>query len=393
MSSRHGAEALIDRLFQESHRFDFFQAVRILEQFFSETPDQASADARAEVGRDATPSEEIVRFRTLASQSFPPSAITSIESRPANTADDSKQNPPPEMTVGFMGLTGPQGALPQHYTTLLLARIREDDFSSQEFFDLFNHRLISLFYRAWEKYRFQTGFERARADSDESDSDWFTQCLYNLIGLGHSGQRNRMQPDDRAFVYYSGHMGHLPRTAVGLERILAEYFDLEVCVEQFQQHQVELAAENCWRLPDSTNRLGLNNSLGEATVLGTRVWMVQSRFRVRLESLDYQQFRRFWPDGEFKRVQGYVAEEQRKPDPRAFLRICEELAIAPEDACMIGDTPTDLATANNAGARFLGVSWGFRTHDDLVAAGAETIVATPGEVIVALGLSESEPRL
>lgn len=95
---------------------------------------------------------------------------------------------------------------------------------------------------------------------------------------------------------------------------------------------------------------------------------------------------RFWPHGEFERVQGYVAEEGRKPDPRAFLRICGELGVAAEDACMIGDTPTDLTTAQNAGSAFVGVSWGFRTHDDLAAAGAETIVATPADAIVALGL-------
>jgi phosphoglycolate phosphatase len=102
--------------------------------------------------------------------------------------------------------------------------------------------------------------------------------------------------------------------------------------------------------------------------------------------------RRFWPEGEFERVQGYMAEEGRKPDPRAFLQICEERNVEPADACMIGDTPTDLETAKNAGAQFLGVSWGFRTHDDLVAAGAERIAKTPREVIVALGLG-SDLRL
>src|SRR5262249_46381664 len=100
---------LADRLFREPFAFDFFQAVRLLEKLY---PD------RVAVGRGATPNAEVVRFRAHLSLSFPPSSIYDLT--PA--ADPSR---PPVMTAVFLGLTGPSGVLPRHYTELMLRLQRE----------------------------------------------------------------------------------------------------------------------------------------------------------------------------------------------------------------------------------------------------------------------------
>ena len=88
----------------------------------------------------------------------------------------------------------------------------------------------------------------------------------------------------------------------------------------------------------------------------------------------------FWPAGCFDAVYGYVEEDQRKPSPHYLHRICANLAVSPADTWLIGDTPTDVATARAAGAVPIGVTWGFRTRADLEAAGAERIVDRPDEL-------------
>ncbi|HEX8089073.1 MAG TPA: type VI secretion system baseplate subunit TssG, partial [Blastocatellia bacterium] len=166
---------LIKTLFDEAYRFDFFQAVRLLERTYPQ---------RQPLGRNGHPSREVVRFRTRVSLDFPPSQIHQINGTIAG--DD---NQPPEMMVAFMGLTGPLGVLPHPYTELLLERVRYQDNALWEFLDLFNHRMISLFYTAWEKYRFPIAYERAGPDR-------FTEYLFDIIGLGTAGLRGRLGMQD-----------------------------------------------------------------------------------------------------------------------------------------------------------------------------------------------------
>src|SRR5205807_1948138 len=130
--------SVADRLFAEPFAFRFFQAVRLLERLDPK---------RLPVGRSARPEKEVVRFVAHLSLSFPPSELFDL--RPG------EGDAPPQMTVSFMGLTGPSGILPRHYTERLLRLEREgkgpEIGAFRGWLDLFNHRLISLFFRAWEK--------------------------------------------------------------------------------------------------------------------------------------------------------------------------------------------------------------------------------------------------
>lgn len=90
--------------------------------------------------------------------------------------------------------------------------------------------------------------------------------------------------------------------------------------------------------------------------------------------------RAFWADSVFACVQGYTDDVRRKPDPHYLLRICEQLAVDPRKTWMVGDTPTDVETARRAGAVSVGVTWGFRSRDDLAAAGADMIIDRPEDL-------------
>lgn len=288
------------RLLSEGYAFGFFQAVRLLERLHPE---------RAPVGRSAAPAQELVRFRAHQSLSFPPSEIYEIV--PAG-----EQLRCPAMTVSFFGLTGPSGILPRHYTELLLRLRKEGRFAEKDalrdWLDLFNHRLISLFYRAWEKYRFYIPYERK--DYSLLAPDTFTQCLLSLVGLGLPALRNRLtltvlrdapsqaqdgppeqllgKVEDLSVLHYAGLFAHRPRTAVGLEAILNDYFQAPIRVRQFQGQWLKFEPSNQTRLGKEDG----NSKLGADLVIGERVWDVQGKIRICVGPLRYEQFLEFLPD-------------------------------------------------------------------------------------------------
>ena len=96
-------------LVDEPYRFEFFQAVRLLEKVFPE---------RRAVGRNAMPNEEVIRFRSRIALDFPASEIHEITETEAPRSGDSRL----EMMVNFMGMAGVSGVLPQPYTDLVLDR-------------------------------------------------------------------------------------------------------------------------------------------------------------------------------------------------------------------------------------------------------------------------------
>lgn len=100
----------------------------------------------------------------------------------------------------------------------------------------------------------------------------------------------------------------------------------------------------------------------------------------------------FWTDNTFGAVYGFFDEERRKPSPHFALKICEELEVSPADTWVIGDTPTDVETAIRAGATAAGVTWGFRSREDLTAAGAHLIFDTPAQLLDHLFDSQAQRR-
>ena len=299
---------MIDSLLRDGYRFDFFQAVRLLERHYQQRAQQSPDRRRYPVGQDY-PLREVAHLRALPSLGFPAQMIDSVGETDelALHGDD----PLLEMTVTFIGLFGPSGVLPQHYTSMLLSRLREKDYALRDFLDLFNHRTISLFYRAWEKYRLPFMYERSHFHADEDDL--FTFCLYSLVGLSGQSMRDRSGIDDEAFLYYSGHFSHRPPTASALERMVAEFFDLPIAVEQFCGGWLRLPPGELTRLQSVKSRQSYNY-LGDSAVIGERVWDVQGRFRIVVGPVTAEQFRNLIPSGDaigplVKMARSYVGIE------------------------------------------------------------------------------------
>jgi type VI secretion system protein ImpH len=284
-TGRRTDPSLEEALFACGYEFEFFQAVRLLARI--------SAD-RKPVGSTAKPKDEILRFGQLGSfrdvrearlsMAFPASAVHAIERIP--DSDD-----PVSMTVTFFGLAGTQGVLPLCYTEWMIARRAAKDGTLAAFFDLFNHRLISLFYRAWEKHRLPVLYELAAVRGQRPDP--FTQYLFDLIGMGTSGLRGRMRVQDESLLRYAGLIGQRPLSAAALRGILRDCFSTPVEIEQCLGDWYELEeADRCYLAPESQR-----NQLGEAAFLGDEVWNQQSLFRVRLGPLGLDRFLEFLPNG------------------------------------------------------------------------------------------------
>jgi type VI secretion system protein ImpH len=261
-------------LFEEAHRFDFFQAVRLLERLYPH---------RRPVGRDARPSAEAVRFQSHVSLSFPPSAVRDI-----GRGDENGQA---LMTVAFMGVTGPLGVLPRHYTELIADRLRKKDRTLRDFLDLFNHRLVSLFYRAWEKHRVTIGYEGAR--TAQQTDDRFSGYVFDLFGMGTAGVRNRLGVPDRALLFYAGLLAQVRRSATTLEGLLQDYFGVPVTVVQFVGQWLRIAPHNRSRLGGRQH----NNALGVSAVAGSRSWDQQAKLRIQVGPLTVAQYDELLPSG------------------------------------------------------------------------------------------------
>jgi type VI secretion system protein ImpH len=257
-------------LLDEPYRFEFFQAVRLLEKIFPE---------KRPVGRAAMPHEEVARFRSRIAIDFPASEIHEFR----ESADEKTGAEKLEMLVNFMGMVGVSGVLPQPYTDLVLDRNRHRDTAMWAFLDIFTHRSVSMFYRAWRKYRFPVGYERG--------NDAFTGYLFDLVGLGTKGLRGRMSLPDESLLPYCGLIAQKPHSCNAIENVLSDYFGAKAKIQQYCGQWLVLEKSDYTRLGQQ------NSKLGVSAIAGTRVWDQQSKFRVRMGPLDFKQFQAFLPSG------------------------------------------------------------------------------------------------
>jgi type VI secretion system protein ImpH len=254
---------------EEPFAFDFFQAVRLLTRML---PD------RQPVGGFSDPGKEAVRFGAAPDLGFPPGQIGDLEW---------PEGAQPRMDVNFMGLTGPQGMLPLYYSVLLRERLRAHDSSMRAFLNIFNHRAISLFFRAWEKHHFTIGYERG-------DEDSLSAHLMDLLGLGTPGLAGRQAIPDEALLFRSGLVAGHSRSASGLRALLIDYFNVPVEIEQFvgRWHSIDKNTQ-CWFGDTGSD----SERLGFGTVVGDEIWDQQSAVRLRLGPLTLPQYLEFLPGG------------------------------------------------------------------------------------------------
>lgn len=264
---------LKERLLKDCHHFSFFQAVGLLESLLPE---------KKPLGETLAPFEEPVRFTSKPGFVFPSCDISKME-----YGDESK---PVDMEVSFMGLVGPSGVLPHWYNEQVLERLRNNDHGQNSFYNIFNHRLISLFYLAWKKHRLCTRYK-------PGEKDRVSNYFLCLTGLGTSGLIDRIGlPENSLVHYYSGLLSrHTPSSSVAIEAVVSYFSGISAKVEQFIERLLPINQE------DQTQMGMANCQLGIDAVCGSYVWENQTKFRVHLGPMGFDDFFRFMPNGKMLR--------------------------------------------------------------------------------------------
>ena len=269
------ALAFFEELQREPSRFDFFHALRTLECLCADLP---------RLGRAHLPGDEPLRLAQPASVVFAPSTIAQFEQRTASGV--------PRMDVLFMGLLGPQGALPAHLTEFIHDRTRHHgDPTLARFLDIFHHRMLLFFFRAWGDARAVVGRDRPQADT-------FGRHLAALVGRSGSEFEARDEMPDDAKQHFAGHLAAIGRRPSALQAILTALLGIPIRIQDFFARWLELPADGRWRLGVMSGF----SVLGRTAILGERVYDVQSGIRLVFGPLTLVQYERFLPDSATARV-------------------------------------------------------------------------------------------
>lgn len=285
-TTAHAVERL-RALEEEPHRFGFFAALRRLECLYADLP---------RIGEAARPNDEALRLGQVPSLAFAPSTLAEFE--------QGGPGEPVRLAQYFFGLFGPNGPLPLHLSEHAHGReLNYGDPSFRRFADIFHHRLISLFYRAWAD-------AQPAPSLDRPGPRRFDVYVGSLIGIAPPEFRRRDSAPDEARLAFAGRFALATRPAEGLAGLLEQFFGLRFCVRQFMGEWLRLARGDRLELGGG----GEAASLGRGAVLGRAVFSRRHAFQLVCGPLRFEELAGLLP-GEPRLarlrdlVRGYVGDE------------------------------------------------------------------------------------
>jgi type VI secretion system protein ImpH len=259
--------SFLDRLEAEPWRFDYFVVMRQMERVFDKMP---------RIGDSAVRREEFVHLGQDPFMDFPAANLARVN------RSDAK---PLEVFVKFLGMLGPQGALPLSTTEEAYHYVLAQDDAFSRFLDIFNHRFLQLFFRAWAD-------SRPIAQHDRPTHDRFIAYIGSSIGLGTAPYQNLDSLNDAAKLGFAGLLGAQAKSASRLGSAICGLFRVEAEVEEFVGSRLELETAE-WTI------LGRRyNLLGGDALIGRSIFSVQDKIRIRVFTRDLTQYVRFLPTGD-----------------------------------------------------------------------------------------------
>ena len=253
-------------LLAEPYRYQFVQAVRILLSWLH----------RQNISHTQAFSQ-VLRFKNSLSMSFPASEIERL------TLDDNEQV---TLIPAFMRFLGVAGTLPLHHSERIAAyRLSSKDAGVSAFLDIFSHRMLTLYYQAWEKYRLESTLQTQARDAQ-------LPLLMALAGVQRDALPSSAEPDavtQDAAAWYAGLLRCRPVSAQAIGPALAEYCGVPVALQQFV---------GSWDYLEKNRRSllgGVNFVLARGATLGLRLWRHDRRVCLHIGPLDPAGLQRFLP--------------------------------------------------------------------------------------------------
>lgn len=282
---RRSNSSLKADIFERPHMYDFFQAVRIIEAMAAEEAEAISQPLPDAVGRGTDPRKAAIRIRAAASLGFATAEVNSVN-RP-------RDGGPIEITQSVIGLTGPSGVLPHAFSEMVQISVRERNPALREFFDIFNNRLAGLLYDGWAKYRIAVEQARFHLLETHRPIDMALRCL---LGMGTTSLSGRNNTPDATFVFFGGLLSRQGRSATAIEHVMSGMLGHAVRVEQFYGEWLPIDPADRSRLPGTEFPHGVYCRLGEDSVVGERIFDVQSSIVLEVAPMEYAAFRALLPD-------------------------------------------------------------------------------------------------
>jgi len=134
---------------------------------------------------------------------------------------------------------------------------------------------------------------------------------------------------------------------------------------------------------------GIPELLADLQARGVTLAVASNKFQEGTEYL----VQKLFPGIDFVAIMGNQPGMPLKPSPEIVQEVLTRADVSPEDAIMVGDSPTDMRTAENGGIEALAVTWGYRSAEELSATfpGVRLIHSVPALRIQLLGFYVSEP--
>jgi type VI secretion system protein ImpH len=262
-------ESKLESIITEPWSWDFFQIVRKIHLILNESCD---------VGDSRHVEEERIRFKQNISLNFHPNDVARCSFKKGNEII--------ELSVNFFGLFGANGPMPQSFTEKVFQEIKNyKNNTLSEFLDMFHHRFLSFFYKAWSINQQTLSYEK------NGNNDHYRKSLNSLIGLDYENiKRTSFLPSD-AKLYYSGHLINNLGTKEKLISILTSYFNVGVKIKEYVQDCFDINEDEKFYLAQKED----SGCLGQSIIIGNCIHWINGKFRIIIGPLTFKEYIKLLP--------------------------------------------------------------------------------------------------